>query len=292
MGICILGMGDCGSKSDNRSITNIKNVNQTMTNMVSNTSVSTNVQQANIQRNKIKVLAPPGYDKSWGPLMKNCTVKSSQNMNASQTVKVSLDLKDETALKNQISTALKTANETAQKNKTEFLATASTTSNNYTEVNQVIENLVSTNISKSVYDDLKQLMESIQENEGEFYGPIECAPGTAFYENAQTMVVKQVADKLTKALTGTSVDNVLETKVENTNKTVQEGESGGATGLLNAFGGIFTGPLMMILGIVIAVAVLGIIGLVIFKSLGSKKAAAFGGMLFGRKKSRFGSKRW
>jgi hypothetical protein len=102
------------------------------------------------------------------------------------------------------------------------------------------------------------------------------------------MVVKQVADKLTKALTGTTVDNLTKTEVVNTNKTVQDNESAGATGFLKAFGEIFTGPLKMIAIILIGLVVLGVIGIMVFKLMGSKSSAGFGTMVFGRKKFRFG----
>lgn len=291
---CIWGIGDCGSKSDNRSITNTKNIEQAMANMVSSTSSSTYVKVDNVQSNDITILAPPGSTASNN--IKYCTVKNNQNMDFSQNVKVSLDLRDETTLKNQIKSALKSANETAQKNNTEFLATAGTTLNNYTEVDQLIEKLVSNNVTKSLYDDLKQFMSNLQENKILLEGPIECVPGTSIVENVQTMVLKQVTDKLTKALMGTTVDNVFETNIENTNTTDQQGDSGGAPGLIDSFfsglSELISSPIMIIGVIVIVLVVLVYVFRGAISKTVEKKAGAFGAMLFGRKKSRFGSKRW
>ena len=105
------------------------------------------------------------------------------------------------------------------------------------------------------------------------------------------MIVKQLTDKLTKALTGTTVDNILSTSVENVNKTTQEGEAGGLTGLVKGFfdglSGLMTGPFIIIGIIVIVLAILAYVFRgSISKILEKKAGAAFGKVLFGRKRRR------
>jgi hypothetical protein len=270
MGVCILGMGDCGSKSDNKSVTNIKNINQTMTNMVTSTSQSIKATQITVQSVRIEV----------GGDMDDCPLSVSQKMIANQTINLTLDLKDTTSLKNQITTALKTENETAQKNKTEFLATASTSANNYTEVNQVVENLVSTNKVDELRVELNAFMSSLQEGVLIVKGNLKCRGRPIVF--SQDMVTKQVVDMITKKITGTTLENVLETQVENVNKTKQEGESGGATGLvtgvLDSIGGIISGPFKYIGIAIVAIVLLGIIA----KMIMSKRTPAS----FGRRRRR------
>ena len=274
MGYCFAGLGDCGSKSDNKAITNIKNINQTMTNMVSSNSQSIQATQINVQSVRIEV----------GGDMDDCPLSVMQQMVANQTVKLTLDLKDTTSLKNQITTALKTENETAQKNKTEFLATASTSANNYTEVNQVIENIVSTNKVDELRVELKAFMSSLQEGVLIVKGNLKCRGKPIVF--SQDMVTKQVVDMITQKITGTTLDNVLSTSVENKNTTKQEGESGGATGLIKGlFEGLssfFTGPLIIVGIIVVVLAILAYV----FRGSISKIAESKAGVSFGRRRRR------
>ena len=292
MGVCILGMGDCGSKTDNKSITNITNINKTMTNMVSSTSQTVKVTQINTQNMEVEVLAPPGYNAStWGPLIKGCSFKNNQTMNATQKVSVTLDLTSTKNLQTQIASSLKAENSNAVKQKTDFLQTASTSANNYTEVNQVIDNLVSTNIDDSVKNDLSQLMQNAQSNKLHIYGPVDCG-GKALSENVQQMLVTQISDTLTKALTGTTVSAALKADASASNKNVTDQEGGGLGSLMTSFfkglGGLMTGPLMII-ALIIVVALVGVF---IFRKTLSKIAESKSGVSFGKRFGlHFGRKR-
>ena len=298
MGVCILGMGDCGNKSSSSFVSNVRNINQTMTNMVSSTSQSVRVTQINVQSNKIKLVAPPGYDKSWGPLSKNCVFKNTQEMNATQKVSVTLDLSSTKNLQTQVSTALKNANENAVKQKTDFLQTASNSSSSATTINQAIENLVSTNINDTVKQSLDQLMKNAQTNELEITGPVECAPGTAISENVQKMVVSQISEALTKALTGTTLSNVSKLTSDNTNKNNADQEGGGIGSVISSvFKGLtgLLGTMGMIWVAIIGIVVIGAIFFLptILKAVGGGGTTKMGNgsfaqMLFGRRKVRFG----
>jgi hypothetical protein len=260
MGICILGMGDCGNKTDVKSITNITNINKTMTNMVSSRSQTVRATQINTQNMLVEVLPPPGYNAvTWGPLIKNCSFKNNQTMDASQKVSVTLDLSDTAALQNQIASALKAASDTAIKQKTDLFQTASNNSNSYTNVNQVIDNLVSTNITNSVTNELKQLMKNAQNNSLKIYGPVDCG-GKTLSENTQKMLTSQISETLTKALTGTTLANVLKSSADSAIKNDVDQKGGGLTdfvkGVFEGLGSLFGSMYMIFIVIFIVIGVL------------------------------------
>jgi hypothetical protein len=278
MGICVVGMGDCGNKSDQKAITNITNINKSMTNMVSSTKQSSIIQSFNTQSNKVKITWPnyPGFKRMPGEyLIDGCTFDNIQTMNATQKVSISLDLSSTTNLQNQISSTLKADQAQATKQKTEFLATASNTSNNYTEINQVIDNLVSNNITNEVVQHLTQILKNFQGNELILEGPIICRDGKPYAKNKQEMLVTQISDTLTKAITGTTVANAISASATASQTQASDQEAAGATsfitGLLDSlFGGlssVMTGPLIF-LGIgLIAFVILA----VVYKAVIAKK---------------------
>ena len=289
MGFCLAGMGECGNKSSNEFTSNVSIINQTMTNMVSSTSNSSIIHNYNVQNNAVKLTRPPGYT---GVNAKNCTFLNNQQMNATQKVSVSLDVTSTKNLQNQISNALKTANDTAIKQKTAFLQTASNESSTATTVNEAISNLVSTNISDEVRNSLDVILNNAQNNDLTIEGPIECTKENPYISsNIQNMLSSQIVDSITKALTGTTVSNLTETTSDISNKNDVDQEGEGITGFLKELGKLFTGSMTIIAVVVIVVAIIGAIVFFVFIKGGSKSpVAAFGAMLFGRKKVRFGRK--
>jgi hypothetical protein len=285
MGVCILGMGSCGSKSDVKSITNIQKINQTMTNMVTSKSQTVQATQLNIQSNSIDI----------GGDVIGCKFENEQQMNATQKVSITLDLSSTTALQTQVSNALKAANDSATSQKVAFLQTASTTSNNYTSVNEAISNLVSTNINDTVRQELSTLMQNAQKNEIRIKGNVRCTKeNPTVSSNVQNMVVSQISEALTKAITGTTLSSEAksETGTTNTVTTKQEGEgiSGVFTAILNGLTGLMTGP-FLIIGLV--VVVLGVLAFV-FRGTISKiaeKKLGFGRRHSGRS-TRYGRRRY
>ena len=221
MGVCIVGMvGDCGNKSSSSFASNVSIINQAMTNMVSSTSSSSTVHNFNVQNNSIEIVLPPDYTyKTHGPPSKNCVFSNVQNMNASQKVSVSLDVNNIKDLRKQISTALKTENDQAVKQKSAFLQTASNSSSTATTVNEAISNLVSTNISESVRLELKTLLDNAQNNNLKIPGPVECSKeNPTLSSNIQNMVSSQIVDSITKALTKTTLSEVMGTTSDIKNK--------------------------------------------------------------------------
>ena len=279
MGVCILGMGECGNKSSSSFESNTKIINQTMTNMVNSTSKSTTVHSFNSQDIQIEV----------GGDMIDCPLTMNQKMVVNQKVSVSLDVSSTKNLQNQISTALKTTNDNAIKQKSAFLQTASNESSTATTINEAISNLVSTNISDSVTESLSVLLKALQKGGFKIGGNLKCMGKPMVL--TQDMLVTQIVDTITKALTGTTVSNITDTKSDKDNKSVVDQEGEGITGLIAAFGKLFTGPMMIIAVVIVIVAIVGAIVFFVFIKGGGKvpsPVAAFGAMLFGRKKVRFG----
>ncbi|NBW29563.1 hypothetical protein EBR37_04240, partial [bacterium] len=228
-----------------------------------------------------------GYDaKTWGPLVKGCTFVNNQSMNATQKVSVTLDLSSTTNLQKQVTTALQAANDTSTSQKVAFLQTASTTSNNFTSVNQAISNLVSTNITDEVKQDLKQLMDNAQNNNLDIEGPVECTKDNpTLASNIQNMLVSQISDTLTKAITGTTVAEAIksETTIKNTTKTEQKGEGFASviSAVFSGLAGLMTGPVLIIMLIV----VVGGIMLFVFRGTISKILEKKTGTSFGRRRA-------
>jgi hypothetical protein len=295
--VCILGMGSCGNKSSSAFTTNVSLINQAMTNMVTNTSSSTSVTTFNSQSNNITVLPPKGYDyRTWGPLVKGCTQKNEQTMDSSQRVSVSLDVSSTKNLQKQISNALTAQNDKALKQKSDFLQTASNVSDTATTVNQAISNLVATNISDSVTNSLKVLLTNAQKNKFTMYGPVECTKENPYLStNTQKLVSSQIVDTITKALTSTTLKDVMATTSDIKNKEETEQEGKGLSSLIDSvfkgISGIFSSVAFAIIAPIIAIVIIIAILMFVFKGsiskIAEKKAGvSFGKWLFGRKRVR------
>ena len=106
-------------------------------------------------------------------------------------------------------------------------------------------------------------------------GPIICRDGKPYAKNKQEMIVTQISDTLTKAITGTTVANAITASATASQTQASDQEAAGATsfitGLLDSlFGGlssVMTGPLIF-LGIgLIAFVILA----VVYKAVIAKK---------------------
>jgi hypothetical protein len=265
MGICVLGAGDCGNKSSSSYTTNVSLINQTMTNMVTSTKDSTIVKSFNTQNIELDV----------GGDLIDCPITMDQSMDVSQKVSISLNVSSTKALQNQVEQALKQSNETAVKQKTDMLQTASNESSTATTVNQAISNLVTTNITDSVTKELSTLIETLQNGKFKIKGNVDCKGKPLMF--TQKMLVTQVVNTLTKALTGTTLSNVVQNKADVKNKTTVDQEGGGIGSVIGSIfsgiAGIFSGPFKYIGICVIALAVIGLIGGVIKMAMTKKESA-------------------
>jgi len=287
MGVCILGMGDCGSTSTNTVKETQTTINQTLTNMVNDTSISSNIQTINIQEANIKAGDIIGCEG---------VANINQDITSDQKVKLNINISSTKNLQDQVANALKAKVNNSTTQKQGFLTTASTSSNNYTSIDQYINNLVSTNITDSVRQSLDSLVKNYQKGKI-VVGNIICTGRTGpsnIANISQHVISTQVVEVLFKALVKNDVKHTLDNKSETdvTNKVVQE--NSGLTGLVAELGKILNSILstpFLIIGALILVVILLI---VIFKFMftGSSKSSApvpkavasFGKMLFGNKK--------
>jgi len=293
MGVCILGMGDCGNKSSSSFTTNVSLINQSLTNMVNSTSNSTIVKNFNSQNMEVNV-----GGKSIG-----CTYSNNQNINASQKVSVSLDVSNTKNLQAQITNSLKASNDQAVKQQTGVLQTASSSTSTATTVNQAISNLVSTNITDSVLNQLSVILNNAQKNKVNIKGDAICTKeNPTLSSNVQNILSSQIVDTITKALTGTTLSTLTKNESDIKNRGSVDQKGGGLDTLISSFfsglSSLFTGPIMIIGLIVIVLAVLAFV----FKGTISKIAESKAGVSsspaaiaqFGRrlaKMTRFGARR-
>jgi len=159
----------------------------------------------------------------------------TQNMSASQTVKVALDLSSTQNLQEQISNALKSNVANSSTQKQGFLSTASTASNNYTNINDYIENLTETTITNTVTQELRNLMESIQIGDSSVANII-CEDDSEITSNniSQYMVSKQIVDTLVSALMSTVTNASRGTDVQQLGSINANQENNGLTGIINS----------------------------------------------------------
>jgi len=286
MGVCILGMGDCGSTSTNTVKETQNTINQALTNMVNDTSTSSNIRTINIQEGTVTLGNIKGGCKNLGNI--------DQSIQSGQTVKLNINISSTKNLQDQVANALKAKVNNSTTQKQGFLTTASTTSNNYTSIDQYINNLVSSNITDSVRQSLDSLVKNHQKGNIKALD-IDCTGGGENIGNiSQYAISSQVVDILFKALVKNDVKHTLDNKSETDVKNKVDQENSGLTGLVAELGKILNSILstpFLIIGALILVVILLI---VIFKFMftGSSKSSApvpkavasFGKMLFGNKK--------
>ncbi len=246
MGICILGMGECGTTSVTKNEMTKSTINQILTNLVNTTSQTVQATVINVQTANV----------SLGNISGSCTDigNITQNMGSTQTVKINLDLTSEQGLRNQIATALKGSIDNSSEQKQGFLTTASTTTNEYNSINEYIDNLTSTNITSTTIQDITSLLNNAQS--GSFLAKdIDCSgmpPGTKsnIGNVVQYMVTQQVVDVLLKALMGQTVNNIndttSDTDVSNKNKQENSGLGGIISTLAKLVGGYMCAVVLIV----------------------------------------------
>jgi len=226
MGVCILGMGECGTSSTTTNNMTTKTVNEILTNMVSTTSQTVNATTISLQNAKIKL----------GDIKKCKDVGNlTQTINNTQEIKITLDLTSTQSLQEQISNALKNAITTSNDQEQGFLSTASTSTNTYNNINDYIDNVTSTNITNSTVQDLKLIMSNAQKGNITL-GDIICK-GDGKPDNignlAQSMFVSQIVEVLLKAIVGQEAVTNLQNSTDNTENTENKQENSGLGGVLN-----------------------------------------------------------
>ena len=244
MGVCILGMGSCGSSSSNEAVQNITNLNKVLTTMVNTTTNTTTVQTINVQSANITL----------GPI-KNCGGNIGniyQSQDSTQTVTVNLDTSSKQDMSTQISNALKAAIKNDTEQKQDVLTTASVESNNYTNVNDYIDNLTSASITTQVFNTLTTLIQNAQTGTV-LANSIDCGGKDLTLGNiTQNMITSQIVTTIMSALgvqgvvagTANAADLLTDNEVKQDNSGLGGLIMGIMNTLANLLGGAFLATLL------------------------------------------------
>ena len=241
MGVCVLGMGECGSSSTTVNNMTSTTVNQILTNMVSSTSQSVKATQITIQNASIDMP---------GAIIKdsNNIGNIQQSASATQTVTVNLDLTSTKNLQNQVATALKAKVSNSTEQKQGFLTTQSTDSNTTTNINEFINNLTSTNITDSTVQEIKTFMSNTQNAPILNMKGIIVDKGSNIGNITQTIVSSQIVNILMKALkvqaTNNNISNTIDNDVTNVTKQENSGLGGMITDIIGKITGLVGGAML------------------------------------------------
>jgi len=292
--VCILGMGDCGNKSSSAYASNVNNINKSMFNMTNKVGQTTNVTNVNSQTLQ--------FTNGKHGVVKGCNITFNQIVKADQDIKVTLNVTNLTDLREQISNTLKQDVQSSSNQKTAYLQTASNENVTSTTMNETIDNLVSKTIDNPTFQTVHTMLQNLQHGKFENLGKIICTPGQNAIVISQEIVSKQIADILTRALTGTTVDELIisssDFKGSSNTDQVGGGVADAISSLFKGIGGVITnlfdglsGLLSSPSGIIMIIVIIVVLYIVIFKKPGVKKATAvntavatFGKLLFGKKR--------
>lgn len=249
MGVCVLGLGECGITNTSQAKTNVTNLSKTLTTMVSSKSQSVQTTSFTTQNVTINILAPKQRLPKGTYNIDGCDIRVNQNILANQSVSVSLNSTRKEDLQAQISNAIKSANTTANTNKTEYMTTTSTNNNTFNTFDQFIDNLVSTSITDTVTSSVNTIITNAQNQVINIQGPVKCYPGTPLITSVQSTIVSQIVTVLLEALADTSLLTTETSDSSNsqdvTNNSTSTGVQGAISALFNGIKGIMTGPLVV-----------------------------------------------
>ena len=270
-----------GSSQSSHVKQTVEVLNKSMTNLT--TSAKTMATARNVNANNLtiefgeKARPMPGVDPN------KCGLNVSQKINATQTVKVMAKFSSVTDLQSRMKTELKNSVDQASESTQAALATSIGVQNSKQEISQKVNNIVETNITNETLNEVNGFLDNINNGVFEFKGVFPCP-----IVINQDILSNQVVEMLSDAMIGNSITTETDTAAVAESKQTSKSEQ---KGVIDAFAGLLTGPIMVIGLIVIVLAVLAYVFRGTISKIAEKKAGAFGAMLFGRKKSRFGSKR-
>ena len=264
-------------------------LNQSMTNLVNSKTSSASANNTNTNSYSISV--------GKGASVKNCRLKLGQKINAKQAVKVMAKFQNLNDLKTQMETALKNSIDQASKSEQQALATSLNVQNSKQEIDQKVRNIVETNVKNETLEKLDAFLDNVNKGDLVILGDWDCGTEGPI-EIDQEIVSDQIVELLTDTMIGNSITNTTKSETAAESKQTSESKQTGVIGdFFNGISNVFSGPFKFIAIACIAVAVIGLIGIVIKMSLSKKEAEKvsqevsnfFG---FGRKRARFGKRRW
>jgi hypothetical protein len=136
-GVCVLGMGDCGSKSESKSTISIETLNQSVSNFLSEQAASAGANATNINDMTVKIKKLKG----------GCDIDASQNISSKVTALASIDSVSTRDLQNTIKNSANAQIDQAAEAKTGFFATAASDAKTVSDYKNQVKNIIETNIT-------------------------------------------------------------------------------------------------------------------------------------------------
>lgn len=136
-GVCILGMGDCGSKSESRTTVTTEVTNKTVSNYLSSKAASASAQATNINDMNVKISKIGG----------GCDITLGQKIDSKVKALASIDSTDTKTIRDKVKTDLKAQVDQAAAAKSGMFATTSNSAKTSADYKTKIDNIVETNMT-------------------------------------------------------------------------------------------------------------------------------------------------
>jgi hypothetical protein len=138
-GICVLGMGDCGSKTEARTTVTTDITNKTVSNYLSSKASSASAQATNINDMNVKISKIGG----------GCDITLGQKIDSKVKALASIDSTDTKTIRDKVKTDLKAQVDQAAASKGGMFATTSNSAKTSADYKTKIDNIVETNMTDS-----------------------------------------------------------------------------------------------------------------------------------------------
>lgn len=242
MGVCILGMGECGSTTESINESNKTLINKTLTSMITNTEQKTTAIIKASQTAVIKIKGAVSIIKCPGSL--NIT----QGLKLTQDIKLNLAVNSGNELKNQVANAISSMQTNDSTQKQGFLTTASSEQYTHNNITEVVENVVSNDVWNSTAQSLNSTIDSFQKGQLIVEGPFNCQEsansGNILQNGLVEQLVSTIMDTLYSSATYTNTDTKSETDQVNINKQDNSGFGGMLSGIINTLAGLVGGAML------------------------------------------------
>jgi len=264
-GVCILGMGDCGSKASSKSTIDIETLNKSVSNFLSEKAASATASAVNVNDMTIEI----------GELRGGCDIDASQKITSTVKALASMDSVDTKELQNTIKNAANAQVDQAAQAKTGFFATAPSDSKTVSDYKNKVSNIVETNITDKQKTDA---FASVFNKNTKALKIGICGDGPGATNSAKMNASQNIQSDLVAQALLKSVSSVLTTldASNTTSVAVSQAATAKSSGLDDVIAAIFAG-LTGIYGIIACVIIVICIGVCCaFMMLGGEAKNAVG----------------
>jgi hypothetical protein len=242
MGVCILGMGECGSTSTSIATSNKTLITEALTSMITNT---TQTVTATIKASQTASIKIKGDVK-----IRNCpgSLNITQGLKVTQDIKLNLKVTSGNDLKTQVANAISTLQTSDTTQKQGFLTTASVASNTSTNINDFIKNVVSNDVWTTTAQSLSAIIQAFQTGTFEVDGIFDCENSANSGNILQNAIVEQLVSVIMNALysnvVGVAIDNKDESEQTMRTKQDNSGLGGLISDIINTLAKLVGGAML------------------------------------------------